>query len=125
MCVLTELLLCDISKFPKLFIFLKIFIVPRHSQFNAAFLFKKICNLQILSTFLNFVTFQMILFPQAFIVANTGKRCHIFENIRNILNFLYLQICENFIFLLNHSLTASYATLKTLNRFWNFLKFSK
>jgi hypothetical protein len=71
--------------------FLEIFIVLRRSHINAAFQFmKNICNFQIFLIFVNLIIFQIILLSQAFIVSNTGKSCHIFENIRKILNFVYL-----------------------------------
>lgn len=125
--ILTRLLQCGLSKLPKFFVFLKIFIVSRHSHLNAAFQFlkKNICDFQFFCTLVNFATVQMFLLSQAFIVSNIGKSCHIFENIQIIFNFLCLWICEQFIFLLSHSLTTSHATLKKLIIFQNVFKFSR
>jgi hypothetical protein len=40
--------------------------------------------------FLNFITFQIFLLFQTFVLSSTDESSHIFENIQNILNFLVL-----------------------------------
>jgi hypothetical protein len=102
------------------------FIVSPHLRLRATFQFSKnMCESQIFHTFQNFVNFQMFLLSQNFVLSNTNKNVHIFENIRNIFKTIYFCIWENFQFVLNRSSTATFAILKTLKHFWKFLKISK
>jgi Na+-driven multidrug efflux pump len=88
------------SEISQVLVLLKKKIVPRNFHLNTAFQFlKHICEAEIFHTFLNFITSQMFLLFQIFVLSNTDKSINVFENIQNILNFLRLQICVNFQFL--------------------------
>jgi hypothetical protein len=59
----------------------------------------------------------MFLHSQTFLLSNNNKNVNIFENIQNSLNFVHLYISDILKFLLNHSLTATNAILKTLRNY--------
>jgi hypothetical protein len=123
--VLTELLQCDVSKFPNFSFSGQCFWFREISVFILSFNFQKnICVSKISHISLNFVTFQISYFRKiSFLPAL--KTVFIFSKIFRIFETFHIYKFAKMVSFIKSFSNSNYAILITAKHFWKFWKMSK